>query len=84
MIATGGLKNGLDAAKAIALGADLAGMALTLLPSALEGKDALFERIETICGELKTAMFLTGATNISELANVRYYLTGTVREMTNK
>ncbi|HJJ63681.1 MAG TPA: type 2 isopentenyl-diphosphate Delta-isomerase [Methanocorpusculum sp.] len=84
VIATGGLKNGLDAAKAIALGADMAGMALTLLPSALEGKDALFERIETIFGELKTAMFLTGATNISELAHVRYYLTGTVREMTNK
>jgi len=84
VIATGGLKNGLDAAKAIALGADMAGMALTLLPSALKGKDALFSRIETICGELKTAMFLTGAKNISALAQVRYYLTGTVREMTNK
>ena len=84
VVATGGLKNGLDAAKAIALGADMAGMALTLLPDALEGKDALFSRIETICGELKTAMFLTGAQNISALAKVRYYLTGTVREMTNK
>ena len=84
VIATGGLKNGLDAAKAIALGADMAGMALTLLPDALKGKDALFSRIETLCGELKTAMFLTGAQNISALAKVRYYLTGTVREMTNK
>ncbi len=84
VIATGGLKNGLDAAKAIALGADMAGMALTLLPDALKGKDALFSRIETLCGELKAAMFLTGASNISALAHVRYYLTGTVREMTNK
>lgn len=84
VIATGGLKNGLDAAKAIALGADMSGMALTLLPDAMQGKDALFGRIETICRELKTAMFLTGAQNISALAKVRYYLTGTVREMTNK
>ena len=84
VIATGGLNNGLDAAKAIALGADMAGMALTLLPAALNGVDALCSRIETICGELKTAMFLTGAPDISALAQVRYYLTGTVREMTNK
>ena len=84
VIATGGLKNGLDAAKALALGADMAGMALTLLPDALKGYDALFSRIETVCTELKTAMFLTGAQNISALGKVRYYLTGTVREMTNK
>ena len=48
------------------------------------GYDALFSRIETVCTELKTAMFLTGAQNISALGKVRYYLTGTVREMTNK
>ena len=55
-----------------------------LLPDALKGYDALFSRIETVCTELKTAMFLTGAQNISALGKVRYYLTGTVREMTNK
>ncbi len=83
VIATGGLKNGLDAAKAIALGADMAGFALAVLPDAMKGYDALHGRIETIEGELATAMFLTGAQNISELAKVRYYLTGKVREMTN-
>lgn len=82
VIATGGLKNGLDVAKSIALGADMAGMALALLPYAISGCTALEKRVDEVVRELKTAMFLTGAKNIHELGNVSYYLTGKVREMT--
>ena len=58
VIATGGLRSGLDVARAITIGASSAGMAGRLLPAALEGKDALTREINTIIDELKAAMFL--------------------------
>ena len=82
VIASGGLHSGLDAAKSIALGADMGGMARELLSPALEGKEALSAKLSALTSELKAAMFLTGAQNISDLQKVRYYLTGVVREMT--
>ncbi len=82
VIATGGLRSGMDLAKSIALGADSGGMAKALLSPALEGKEALSEKLAAVIDELKAAMFLTGAQNIPELQKVRYYLTGIVSEMT--
>ena len=82
VIATGGLLSGLDIAKSIALGADLGGMAKALLSPALEGTDALNRKLDTLIDELRAAMYLTGAKNSADLQNVRYYLTGVVREMT--
>lgn len=82
LISTGGLNSGLDIAKSIALGADFGGMALALLAPAHAGESQLFDKIDTILAELKTAMFLSGAKNPVELAKTKYYLTGTVREMT--
>ncbi len=67
-IASGGLRNGLDSAKAIALGAQLAGMALPWLKAAHEGgteQAAAFAR--TTIGALRTACLLTGSGNIEEL-----------------
>ena len=81
VIATGGLQSGVDVAKSIALGADMGGMAKALLPSALEGTEALTEKLAAVTDELKAAMFLTGAPAIQDLQKVRYYLTGSVREM---
>jgi len=81
VIATGGMKTGLDVAKAIALGADIGGMALSLLPAAMKGYETLLLKTQEILRGLKTAMFLTGAKNTAELSRVRYYLTGIVREM---
>lgn len=82
VIATGGLKTGLDIAKGIALGATLGGMALSLLGPALSGEKALGYAIETIHTELSAAMFLCGVKDISSLSKVRYYLLGNVRQMT--
>ncbi|HJJ58046.1 MAG TPA: type 2 isopentenyl-diphosphate Delta-isomerase [Methanocorpusculum sp.] len=84
VIASGGLRSGMDAAKSIALGADVCGMAKELLSPALEGKDALMNRLSAIVNELKAVMFLTGAKTIPDLQKVRYYLTGVVREMTQE
>lgn len=72
LIASGGLQTGVDAAKAIALGADLGGFGRALLPGAVRGTDATealiaqFRRIEF---ELRAAMFGIGAGHLGELRN---------------
>ncbi|MCQ8893709.1 MAG: type 2 isopentenyl-diphosphate Delta-isomerase [Methanolinea sp.] len=81
VIATGGIRSGLDMAKAIALGADLCGLALPLLRPALESEDALFAKIEAFHRELRTAMFLSGSGKIADLKRTRVYITGKTREM---
>ncbi len=80
IIATGGLRSGLDVARAIAVGASAGGMAGRLLPAALEGKDALAHEMGVIMQELKAAMFLVGAKDIKELAASRALVTGRSKE----
>jgi len=70
IIATGGIRNGLDAAKALVMGADAAGIAHALLKSAIKGKQSTIFELELIIKELKTAMFLVGADNIEKLSSV--------------
>ncbi len=81
IIATGGLRSGIDIAKAVALGADLGGMALPLLKPAMESDDALFRAVEAIHRELAVAMFLTGSRTVGDLAHTRTYITGLTRQM---
>jgi isopentenyl-diphosphate delta-isomerase len=67
IIATGGIRNGLDAARAISLGADAAGIAHALLKPATKSKGALKFEMDMIIKELRAAMFLTGSINIDKL-----------------
>jgi isopentenyl-diphosphate delta-isomerase len=67
LVASGGLQTGVDAAKTIALGADLAGYGRTLLAPALDSVDSLDGLMARIEWELKAAMFGIGAGSISEL-----------------
>ena len=60
LIASGGLKTGLDIAKAMALGADLAGLARPFLEAAAQSEAALDEFTEILIAELETALFCTG------------------------
>jgi len=70
IIATGGVRNGLDAAKALALGASCAGMAHALLEPATKSKDATLSEVDAIIKEIRTAMFLVGADKVSKMADI--------------
>lgn len=67
LIASGGLRTGLDAAKCIALGASLAGMAGPFLKPASESAAALDETIKLITAQLRATMFACGAANLEAL-----------------
>jgi isopentenyl-diphosphate delta-isomerase len=74
VIASGGIKDGVDIAKSIALGADIAGMARPLLKVLMEkGTQGLENEIDYIQKELKLAMFLTGSKNIKKLRNAELH-----------
>lgn len=69
IIASGGIGNGIDVAKAIALGAQLAGIAGDFLRAAdKDGVAGVVELAETITDELRVAMFASGASNVDALA----------------
>ncbi|MEM8641558.1 MAG: type 2 isopentenyl-diphosphate Delta-isomerase [Cyanobacteria bacterium P01_G01_bin.54] len=67
LIASGGLRNGLEAAKAIALGADLAGFAFPFLKAATTAPEAVQALIEVLRAELTTTLFCTGSRTLNEL-----------------
>jgi isopentenyl-diphosphate delta-isomerase len=84
VIASGGLRTGLDIAKGLAFGAELCGMALPLLKPAMESDEALARTIEAIHRELTVSMFLTGSSGITDLRRAPIYLTGRTRQLIDK
>src|SRR4028119_127399 len=67
LIASGGLRNGLEVAKAIALGADIAGLAWPFLQAAAESADAVDALVQLLLAEITTVLFCTGNANLSQL-----------------
>ena len=67
VIASGGIRTGLDAAKAIRLGADLIGQAAGVLPAALAGEEAVIAHFEDRIAELRIACFCTGSADLAQL-----------------
>ena len=80
LISTGGVRNGLDIARALALGATLVGMGFPFLKAASESYEAVCELLERVVAELKVAMQLSGAANISRLQQVDIVVTGETRD----
>ncbi|MGH1463091.1 MAG: type 2 isopentenyl-diphosphate Delta-isomerase [Neptuniibacter sp.] len=74
IVASGGLRDGIDMVKSVILGASLCGMAAPLLKPAMQSADAVVEEIEKIKTEFRTAMFLLGAPDVATLFNNRSFL----------
>ncbi|NIO07312.1 MAG: type 2 isopentenyl-diphosphate Delta-isomerase [Deltaproteobacteria bacterium] len=67
IVASGGIRNGVDVATAFALGADMVGIGQPLLNPALESSDKVVEFLSRILQELRIAMLCVGAKSIGEL-----------------
>lgn len=83
VISSGGIRSGLDAAKAIALGADSVGMALPFLKKSVS-QEELNNFINRFNDSLRIAMFLVGANNIEELKQSKLVIRGKTREWLNE
>lgn len=73
VFASGGIRTGIDAAKAIALGASVAGLAGPFLKAADQGEQALDVFCERLIKELRVSMFAAGAGNLDSLQNTPLY-----------
>lgn len=81
IVATGGLRNGVDAAKALRLGADTCGFAYPVLRAAFEGGyQGVLNYVRRVMEGLRRALFLTGARNIEEIRKVPVVIGGKLRE----
>jgi isopentenyl-diphosphate delta-isomerase len=69
MIASGGMRSGLDAAKALAIGAHLVGIAGPLLRAAAESEERAHAVLGAVIDELRVTMFAVGASEPSELTS---------------
>jgi isopentenyl-diphosphate delta-isomerase len=67
LVASGGIRSGMDIAKAIALGADLAAIARPFLIKAEEGEEALQRHVEELLGDLRLCMLATGSATVGAL-----------------
>ena len=79
VVASGGIRTGIDLAKAIALGATLGGVALPVLAPATQSAGLVREYLETLLHGLKATMFLVGAKTLEELAHAPLVIGGATR-----
>jgi isopentenyl-diphosphate Delta-isomerase len=83
VIASGGLRNGLEIAKCLMLGAKMSAMAFPFLGKAAESEYELDKFTQLILAQLRGTMFLLGSSNIDSLVNTRYILKDKLASMLN-
>lgn len=79
-IAAGGVRSGVDAAKALALGACVVGVGRPLLEHARRGDGAVEEWISSFELQLRTAVFLTGLRSVADLPRAERVVLGETRD----
>ncbi|MFM9108355.1 MAG: type 2 isopentenyl-diphosphate Delta-isomerase [Chloroflexota bacterium] len=79
VFASGGLRSGVDAAKAVALGADLAGFAAPLLRAAASSETAAHDALAAIVDQLRVSMFAAGAGDLAALRTAELIADGAPR-----
>lgn len=67
VIGSGGIRNGIDVAKAIRLGADVVGQAAGVLEAAVDSPDAVVAHFSTVIDQLRIACFCTGSADLAAL-----------------
>lgn len=80
VVATGGLRSGLDAARALALGANAVAMGFPFLKAASAGEVVLREFLAQLLAELRAAMQLAGAADVAALRRAPVVVGGATRE----
>jgi len=80
VIASGGIRNGLEVGKALALGATLASTSQPILQPATKGVEATRRKLSSLIEELKNGMFLVGAQSLHELQRTPVVITGKTSE----
>lgn len=73
VIASGGIRDGIQIAKAVALGAAACGLAGHFLPAAVESAAAVTELISVLIDQLRIAMYAVGASEIAALRDSPIY-----------
>lgn len=76
VIASGGIRNGSNIAKALALGAQLASLSQPILQTSIKGVKETESLLTLLIEELRNIMFLVGAINIEQLARIPVVITG--------
>jgi isopentenyl-diphosphate delta-isomerase len=80
VIASGGIRTGIDVTKALALGASLASATYPFLGPASKASEDVKKALQLMVGEVRNAMFLVGADSIQKLHKVPVVLTGKTAE----
>jgi isopentenyl-diphosphate delta-isomerase len=80
VIASGGVRDGVDVAKALGLGACLASLSQPMLHAAIRGVRETVEALTLLMDELRNAMFLVGAESPRDLQKARLVVTGRTAE----
>jgi isopentenyl-diphosphate Delta-isomerase len=80
VIASGGVRSGLDIAKSLALNASLASISQPMLEVAVKGTKETEELLSCLIDELRNALFLVGAENLESLAKVPVVISGKTAE----
>jgi isopentenyl-diphosphate delta-isomerase len=80
VIASGGVRVGSDVAKVLALGAALAGFAAPVLGPSLKDSEEVKKRLELVIRQLRTVMFLVGASSTERLKAVSVVVIGRTAE----
>lgn len=85
VIASGGIRNGMEIVKALIMGADLGGMAHPVLEAQRKGGAKGVENyLNRIIEEMRIGMFLVGAKNLKELKGKKYIVKGNLKNWMEK
>jgi len=76
LVATGGIRDGVMIAKAMALGASMSSVALPLVSAARIGPEKVKKLLELYIEELKAVMYLTGSRSVEDIRRAPVIISG--------